>query len=158
VITGKMYNKNLDKACIHLKLRNEGNLRHDLYLSGYPQFFVNSFIHCKDRGCPNKGEKPLGSEYHICEGVSEKCIRTGNCYDIRMIFKTKHTLRSSLMKTRLERDPNQTAQCIYSIPCECGRSYIGKTGKPLAKGLHVHRHSLKGDLPEKLELAQGAYE
>jgi hypothetical protein len=51
------------------------------------------------------------------------------------------------MKTRLERDPQQTAQCIYSIPCECGRSYIGKTGKPL-----------KGDLPEKLKLAQHAYE
>jgi hypothetical protein len=32
------------------------------------------------------------------------------------------------MKTR---DPQQTAQCVYSIPCECGRSYIGETGRPL---------------------------
>jgi hypothetical protein len=34
------------------------------------------------------------------------------------------------MKTRLERDPQQTAQCVYSIPWECGRSYIGETGRP----------------------------
>jgi hypothetical protein len=27
------------------------------------------------------------------------------------------------MKTGPERDPQQTAQCIYSIPCKCGRSY-----------------------------------
>jgi hypothetical protein len=33
------------------------------------------------------------------------------------------------MKTRPERDPQLTAQCIYSIFCECGRSYIGETGR-----------------------------
>jgi hypothetical protein len=30
------------------------------------------------------------------------------------------------MKTRLERDPQQTAQCVYSIPCECGRATLAK--------------------------------
>jgi hypothetical protein len=44
----------------------------------------------------------------------------GNQYNIRTIFKTKHKLRSSLMKTRPERDLEQMAQCIYSISCECG--------------------------------------
>jgi hypothetical protein len=58
------------------------------------------------------------------KGVSEKFKGMGNWYNIRTIFKTKHTLRSSFMKTRLERDPLQTAQCIYSITCECGRSYM----------------------------------
>jgi predicted GIY-YIG superfamily endonuclease len=47
------------------------------------------------------------------------------------------------MKTRPERDLLQTAQCIYSIPCECGRSYIGETGRPLAVRLREHRHNLK---------------
>jgi hypothetical protein len=65
------------------------------------------------------------------KGVSEKFTRIGNRY-IRMFFKTKHTLRSSLIKTRPERDPQQTAQCIYNIPCERGGSYIGETGRPLA--------------------------
>jgi hypothetical protein len=62
------------------------------------------------------------------------------------------------MKTRPERDPQQTAQCIFSIPCECGKSYIGETGRPLAMWLHEHRHNLQQGLLEKSKLAQHAYE
>jgi predicted GIY-YIG superfamily endonuclease len=62
------------------------------------------------------------------------------------------------MKTRPDRDPQQTAQYIYCIPCECGRSYIGETGRSLAVRLREHRHNLKDSLFEKLELARHAYE
>jgi predicted GIY-YIG superfamily endonuclease len=62
------------------------------------------------------------------------------------------------MKTRPERDPLQTAHCIYSIPCECGRSYIGETGRPLAVRLREHRHNLQQSLLKKPKLAQHAYE
>jgi hypothetical protein len=85
--------------------------------------------------------------------VSEKLKRIGNRYNIRTIFKTKHTLSSSLMKTRPERHPQQTAQYIYSIPCECGRSYIGETGRPLAVQVRELRHNLKKSLLEKSKLA-----
>jgi hypothetical protein len=68
--------------------------------------------------------KPLGFVYNPCvKGVSEKLNRVGNRYNIRMIFRTEHTLMSSLMKTRLQRDMQRTAQRIYSILCECDRSY-----------------------------------
>jgi hypothetical protein len=60
------------------------------------------------------------------KGVSEKFKCIGNQHNIRTIFKTKHTLTSSLTKTRLERDLQQMAQCIYSIPYESGRSYTGE--------------------------------
>jgi predicted GIY-YIG superfamily endonuclease len=108
---------------------------------------------------PNTEEKPLGSVYiPYVKGVSEKFKRTGNRYNIRTIFKTKHELRSSLMKTRPERDPQQTPRCVYSIPCECGRSYIGETGRPLAARLCEHRHYVREGLLEKSKLAQHAYE
>jgi hypothetical protein len=58
------------------------------------------------------------------------------------------------MKTRPERDPQQTAQCIYSIPCECGRSYISGTGRFLAVRLREHRHNPQKGLLEKSKLAQ----
>jgi hypothetical protein len=92
------------------------------------------------------------------KGVSEKFKCVENRYNISKIFKTKHTPRSSLMKTRPKRDLLQTAQCIYCIPCECGRSYIGETGRPLAMQLHEHRHNLQESLLEKSKLAQYAYE
>jgi hypothetical protein len=108
---------------------------------------------------PNKEEKALGSVYiPYVKGVSEKSKRRGNRYNSRTIIKIKHTLRSSLMKTRSERDPLQTAQCIYSIPCECGRNYIGETGRPLAVRLREQRHSLQQGLLEKSKLVHHAYE
>jgi hypothetical protein len=75
-----------------------------------------------------------------------------------MIFRTKKNLRSSLMKPRPEKDPQQTSRCVYSIPCECGRSYISETGRPLAVRLREYRHNLKEVILEKSELAQRAYE
>jgi hypothetical protein len=60
------------------------------------------------------------------------------------------------MKTTSERNTQQTARCVYSIPCECGRNYIGETGGPLAGRLHEHMYNLKG-LLEKSKLAQHAY-
>jgi predicted GIY-YIG superfamily endonuclease len=61
------------------------------------------------------------------------------------------------MRTRLERDPQQMAHCIYSICCECGRSYIGETGRPLAVRLHEHRHNLKESFSRKIKISQQAY-
>jgi hypothetical protein len=59
------------------------------------------------------------------KGVSGKFKGLGNQYNIRTIFKTRNTLR-------LKRYLQQMAQCLYSIPCECGGSYIDETGRPLA--------------------------
>jgi hypothetical protein len=61
------------------------------------------------------------------------------------------------MKTRPERDPQQMAQGMCSIPCEFGRSYIGETGRHLATWLWEHRHYLKDGLLGNSELAQHAY-
>jgi hypothetical protein len=74
------------------------------------------------------------------------------------IFRTEHSSRIPLMNTRPKRDPQQTTQCVYSIPCECGRSYIGETGRPLTVRLRKHRHNLQQGLLEKSKLAQRAYE
>jgi hypothetical protein len=82
------------------------------------------------------------------KGISENFRRISNRYNIRTIFRTKRTLGKSLMKTK-QRDMQQTAQCIYSIPCECGRSYIGETGRSLAVRLREHRHNLKEGLLEE---------
>jgi hypothetical protein len=90
------------------------------------------------------------------KGISEKFKSIGNRYNIRTIFKRKHTLRSSPMRTRLERCPLQTAYCVYSIPCECERNENGETGRPLA--ITNIRHNLREGLLAKSKLAQQAYE
>jgi hypothetical protein len=66
------------------------------------------------------------------KGVSEKFKWIGNRYNIRTFFTIKNTLRISLLETRKEKDRQQMAQFIHSIPYGCGRNYTGETGRPLA--------------------------
>jgi hypothetical protein len=60
--------------------------------------------------------------------------------------------------TRPKIDPQKIANCVYNIPCECGRSYFGEIGGLLAVRIRDHGHNLKLDLLEKSKLAQHAYE
>jgi hypothetical protein len=114
-------------------------------------------INSKGSSCLRKEAKPLGSLYiSYVKGVSEKFKRIRNQYNIRKISRMKHTPRSSLMRTRPERDPQLMAQCDHSIPCECGRSYIDETGRPLAMQLDEHGHNLK-EGPLATKLVQHAY-
>jgi hypothetical protein len=134
-------------------------LKRDLQLNAYSEGFINSVIRSKDRRHQKEEDKPLGTIYiPYVKGVSEKLRRIGKQYNIRTICRIKHTLRYSLVKTRPKIDPRKIANCIYSIPCECGRSYIGETGRSLAVRIHEHRHNLKLGLLEKSKLAQHAYE
>jgi hypothetical protein len=94
----------------------------------YLQGFIDSVLNSKGGSHQNKDEKHQGSVYiPYMKDSPEISKLIGNRYDIRPIFKTKQSLRSSLMKTRPEVDPQQTAQCVFSIPSECGGSYIGET-------------------------------
>jgi hypothetical protein len=136
----------------HLDLCNEtSSYKRDIQLNSYCQGFTDSVINSKGSSHLSGEEKPLGYVYipHV-KGVSEKfkCIR--NQYNTRTIFKTKDTLRSLILKSRPDRDTQQMAQCVYRIPCECGRGYTGETlARLLALRLHEHSHSLKDGLLEK---------
>jgi hypothetical protein len=134
------------------------SLRRDLQLSSCPQGFTDSVINSNGSSRRNKEGKPMGSVYIPCmKAVSEKLKHIGSRYN-RKIFKTEHTPRSSFMKTRHKKDPQQTAQCVYSVRCECDGSYIGETGRYLAVLLHEHMRNLKAGLLQKSKLDQYVHE
>jgi len=54
-------------------------------------------------------------------GVSAKFTCIANRYNIKMVFKTSHAQKKSLIRTRTIRAPQKVADCIYSAPWECGR-------------------------------------
>jgi hypothetical protein len=62
------------------------------------------------------------------------------------------------MKTGPVRDIQQTKQCVYSILFDCGRCYIGETGRPLEVRIKEHKYNLTQCLLEKSKLSQHAYE
>jgi hypothetical protein len=61
------------------------------------------------------------------------------------------------MKTGPVRDAQQTKQCVYSIPCNCDRCYIGKTRRPVEVRIKEDKYDLTQGLLEKSKLAQHAY-
>lgn len=71
-------------------------------------------------------------------GFSEKIKRVAKHFNIRTIFKTENSLRSLLTRTKPENEIQKTKNCVQKIPCECGKFYIGETGRPL--GIRVQEH------------------
>jgi hypothetical protein len=90
--------------------------------------------------------------------TSKKFRCTGNHFNLRTIFKTKHTPRGTLMKTEPGRDDQQMKQRVYSIPCDCGRCYIGETSRSSEVRIKEQKYNLTHCLFEKSKLAQHAYE
>jgi hypothetical protein len=79
------------------------------------------------------------------KGTSEKFKRIGIEINLRL---------SSLLNTLLGAHSwnpgrKETAQCVCSIFCECGRSNIGETGRFLAVRLHEYEKNIKEGLLEK---------
>jgi hypothetical protein len=63
-----------------------------------------------------------------------------------------------LIITGQVKDGQQTKQCVYSIPRDYGRCYIGETSRPLEEHMKEHKYNLTQGLLEKSKLGQHAYE
>jgi hypothetical protein len=72
-------------------------------------------------------------------------------------FQNKHTLHATLMKTWSVRVAQQTKQCVCSIPCDCGRCYIGETSGPVEVSIKEYKYNLTQSLLQKSKLAQHVY-
>jgi hypothetical protein len=62
----------------------------------------------------------------------------------------------------MKRGPVRDAQwmkrrCVYKIPCDCGRCYIGETSRPLEVSIKENKYNLTQGLLEESKLAQHAY-
>jgi len=117
-------------------------------LSTYPIGFLDSIINKYKRNVRLKKEVlPLGFiSIPYIRGDSEPFKRIAKKCNIRNIFKKRYAMRHSLIRTRPIRAPQQTANCVWSIPCESGRSYIGQTGRPWEVRIREHRQNWRAHM------------
>jgi hypothetical protein len=128
------------------------NVKHDLWLNGYPKHFVDTTINKS-----GKKNYPITQSKAVCtvvipyvKGILEKFKCIGNKYNIKTLSKIKHTVRNIFVQTKPDiKSQQQIKNCIYGILCECGRRYIGELSRPLEVRLKEHKHNLKQGLPEK---------
>ena len=65
------------------------------------------------------------------KGVSEVLRRCLQQQGVRTVFKSDTTLRSYLVRPKDALEPGKQEGVVYRIPCECGKVYIGETGRAM---------------------------
>jgi len=94
----------------------------------------------KDDGNKSKGMVVVP----YVEGVSERFTRVLKQYNISTATKPHNTLRNLLVHPKDKREPHNSTDVIYSIPCKnCNLSYIGETGRKFGKRVEEHRTEAK---------------
>jgi hypothetical protein len=76
------------------------NMRHDLMLNEYQQEFVG-FAMKIPRGNCFTGTTYQGMAILHFKGISKKFKHIGNSFNIRTIFRAKHTLQGTLMESEM---------------------------------------------------------
>jgi hypothetical protein len=110
------------------------NIRHDLMFNGYLKEFVDSIMKPFEKQSSFFRYSIWGQSSHMLRVFP----RNSDKFNVRTIFRAKHTLHGTLMRTGLVRDAQQMKHCMYNIPCDCGRCYIGETSRPLE--VHIKEH------------------
>ena len=72
------------------------------------------------------------------KGVSESLCRRLQQQGIRTVFKSDTTLRSHLVRPEDTLEPTKQDGVVYKIPCECGKVYIGETGRAMQERIKEH--------------------
>ncbi len=71
-------------------------------------------------------------------GLRESIQRVCRDFDIKTAFKSGKTLRSRLTKVKDTIPITTESSIVYSIPCSCGKVYIGETTRRLEQRVKEH--------------------
>ncbi|CAH3046527.1 unnamed protein product [Pocillopora meandrina] len=99
-------------------------------------------------GKPNNSAEPTNEfkatavlPYVKC--LSEQLRRCLKQQGVRAVFKSETTPRSQLVPSKDAVDPAKQDGVVYRIPCECGKVYIGETGRPMLDRIEEHDRDIR---------------
>ena len=109
-----------------------------LVSNGYPSFVQKI---SKARTAPMKEPVAKFKSTAVLPYVQEVSEPLRRCLEqqgIRTVFKSETTLRSHLVRPKDTVDPIKQDGVVYRIPCECGKVYIGETGRSMHERIKEH--------------------
>ena len=131
------------------KVLEEENIKKALAQCGYPEWTIEKVKTQKDqhktnkkitRTEENKGKSRGMVVLPYVKGFTERLSRIFKKHGFSTGMKPHRTLRNMLVHPKDKRDPLQTAEAIYEIPCKnCPKSYIGETGRLFRTRLSEHK-------------------
>ncbi|XP_068692347.1 uncharacterized protein [Montipora foliosa] len=116
-----------------------------LVSNGYPLSFLQKITKTRK---PSSSAEPT-IEYKstavlpYVNGLSEQPRRCLHQQGIRAVFKSEITLRSHLVRPKDAVEPTKQDGVVYRIPCECGKVYIGETGRPMQDRIKEHERDIR---------------
>ena len=128
------------------------SLRYNLHRNNYSER-ITSAPRNLDRKIEYNTRKLTTACLLYVEGLAERIQKVCSQYDIRRVFTCGSTLRRYLFRVKPPTEFNMTKNCIYSIPCSCGKIYKGETGHPLKIRLEEHRKAVEWGEIEKSGMA-----
>ena len=139
--------KRAEKVCSDTKVDEEKNRLQEVFEANhYPPQLVKKTLSKKPRQPPQQEDREEDLDT-LClpyiKGLSEQIEREIRDLHIRAVFKTSLTLRHCLMKAKTPRNPQESKGVICSIPCECGKEYIGETGRTLCQPMTEHKRAVR---------------
>ena len=89
-------------------------------------------------------QTPMYRSLHYIPHLSTAIIRTcqSDYPQIKIALRTNHTIQHILPKIKDPINPLECSNIIYSIPCECGHTYIGMSKNQLKARLGGHRSNI----------------
>ena len=101
-----------------------------LVSNGYPPSFVRKLT---------KTTRPTAN----IKGVSEVLRHCLQQQGVRTVFKSGTTFRSHLVRPKDILEPTKQDGVVYKIPCECGKVYIGETGRAMQDRIKEHDRDIR---------------
>ena len=140
------------KICSEETVETELELLSKVFVAnGYPQKKVRELMNKEDKKIKRdpsvndsevEGKKLLLVLPYI-QGLSERIARTCHQLNVRTAFTSRPTLRNLLVDVKGKPPSESRLGVVYSIPCNCGRVYIGETSRSLDVRRSEHKRAVK---------------
>ena len=128
------------------------SLRHNRHRNNYPKR-ITSAPRNLDRRIKDNTRKLTTVCLPYDKGLTERIQKICSPYDIGTVFTSGSTLRRYLFRVKPPTEFNMIKNCVYSIPCSCGKIYKGETARPLKVRLEEHRKTVVRGEIEKSGMA-----
>ena len=111
-----------------------------LVSNGYPSSFVQKLTRTRKAAPRVEPETEFKSTAVLpyIKGVSVPLRCCLQEQSIRAVFTSDTTLRSHLVPPKDTVDPAKQDGVVYRFPCECGKVYIGETGRSMQDRIKEH--------------------
>jgi predicted GIY-YIG superfamily endonuclease len=92
------------------------------------------------------------------QGLSEKIRRLARPFGLHLVFRRGRRYRDMLLRTKPPMPEYDTKNVVYQIPCNCGKVYVGETGRPWQTRIKEHKANIRLGKLEGNLLAQHAWD